>query len=89
MSTEIIYSNKAAKSLKKLERDPAKKIVNKIKFYANQDDILASAKKLQSPFNGLYRYRIGEYRVIFEIDAKGAMKILIVLDIKHRKDAYS
>ena len=88
MSVEIEYTNKAVKALKKIEISQAGKIVKKINSYAKQDDFLTTAKKLKPPFDNLYRFRIGDYRAIFDIDKKGNITILTILDIKHRKDIY-
>ena len=43
-------------------------------------------KKLKGEFEGLYRYRIGNYRIFYKIESD---KILvIILDIDDKKDAY-
>ncbi len=44
-----------------------------------------SSKKLQS-WQKTYRARLGNYRVVYEVD--GLNKIIIVTRIKHRKDVY-
>ena len=41
---------------------------------------------LRAPFEGLWRARRGEYRVRYEIDE--AQRVVRVLDIDHRRDAY-
>jgi mRNA-degrading endonuclease RelE of RelBE toxin-antitoxin system len=41
---------------------------------------------LQSPFEGLWRARRGEYRVRYRIDEK--QHAVHVLDVSHRRDAY-
>ena len=88
MRIKIEYTNKAIKELTKLSRSDAQKIVKKIDFYATQKDPLVYAKKLKPPFNNLFRFRVGEYRVIFNMDNDGNMTIFIVLGVKHRKDVY-
>ena len=89
MSIEIEYSNKAIKSLKKIEIQDVQRIVKKIAFFTKQEDFLVNAKKLKPPFDNLYRFRIGVYRAIFEIDNNGNVTILTILDVKHRKEVYS
>lgn len=43
-------------------------------------------KKLKGEFEGLYRYRVGQYRIFYKIEND---KILVImLDIDNRKDAY-
>ena len=41
---------------------------------------------LRAPFEGLWRARRGEYRVRYEIDE--ARRVVRVVDIDHRRDAY-
>jgi len=89
MKTEIVYTNKALKDIDKLDITTARQIVKKIGFYSKKDNPLLFAKKLKPPFDDLFRFRIGDYRVIFEVDNKGNMIILTVLTVKHRKDVYS
>jgi len=44
-------------------------------------------KKLKGEFEGLYRYRVGKYRIFYKIDNDKIM--VIMLDIDDRKDAYN
>lgn len=88
MSIEIEYTNKAVKALKKMEILQARKIVKKINSYVRQDNFLTKSKKLKPPFDNLYRFRIGDYRAIFDVDQGGNITVLTILDIKHRKDIY-
>ena len=43
-------------------------------------------KKLKGELQGLYRYRIGNYRLFYKIDHSRC--IVFVLDLKKRKDSY-
>jgi mRNA interferase RelE/StbE len=43
-------------------------------------------KSLSGPLSGLHRYRIGNWRVIFEIDQ--AEQTVTILQIVHRSKAY-
>jgi len=83
----VIYSDHARKDLLKLDRVLARKIVLKIKDNSEQDDVLLRAKGLTGVLVGLFRYRIGDYRVIFEVN-DGKVVVLTILRIKHRKDVY-
>lgn len=87
METIIFYTEKAKKDLLKLEKSFAKKVVLNIEE-KTKGAPLNKAKALSGAFKGLYRYRVGIYRVIFEIDSSGKVYILTVLTIKHRKDIY-
>jgi len=82
------YTESALKDLKKLERKVALRIVNKVKQESEKDDPLRGAKALRGVLAGFYWYRVGDYRVIFEIGEDNKITILTVLRIKHRKDVY-
>jgi len=43
-------------------------------------------KKLKGKLEGLYRYRLGNYRLFYKIDVK--KMIVFILDISDRKNAY-
>ena len=44
-------------------------------------------KRLKAELKGIYRYRIGDYRLFYTIDAD--KRLVFILDFSHRKDAYS
>ena len=87
MSWGIVYTNSASNDLDDLPENTEKRIALKIKYYAAQKNPLNFAKKLNPPFDNLYRFRIGEYRAVFEL-GKDTLRLLVILRIKHRKDAY-
>ncbi len=72
---------KAIKDLKNLQKIEAKKVVEKIKLLKN--GLIGDIKKLTN-YTPEYRLRVGNYRVLFEIENQK----IIVYRIKHRKDAY-
>ena len=59
-----------------------KRLQNKLAFYAA--DPLRYAVKLTNPEIGTYRFRIGEYRIVFDISEN----TLIVHAVGHRRDIY-
>lgn len=84
----INYTSVAEKELRKLSRETAQRILQKVLENTRQPDILARAKPLVGRFAGMYRYRVGDYRVVFVLDDVGNMIVLTILTIKHRKDVY-
>ncbi|MBT4384693.1 type II toxin-antitoxin system RelE/ParE family toxin [Candidatus Peregrinibacteria bacterium] len=84
---KVIYSENAVKELRKIDKQIAQRIIKKIHFFSEQKEIQTHAKKLKG-FVEKFRFRIGDYRAIFSIDKKGKIKILKILNIKHRKDIY-
>lgn len=85
MAYNVIWHEGTLKDLKKLNRTSVKKIVAKVKNYLIQDPVKLGTP-LKGNLKGLYRYRIGEYRVIYVIDQ--AEKKIIILKVNHRKKIY-
>jgi len=80
--SRVIFTERAARDFKKLNIDQQKRIGSKLFEYSN--DPFSFAKKLSHHSLGSFRFRIGEYRVIFDyIDDE-----IIVLRVGHRKDIY-
>jgi len=60
------------------------RIMRKLEFYARATEPLRFARSLHDARLGHYRFRIGDYRALFEV-VDGT---IFILAIKHRKDAY-
>ncbi len=90
MSSKLLlaYTVRAQKDLSQLDKKVAKRITDKIFENAHMVQPLTRASTLTGEFSGLYRYRIGDYRVIFKYDKNGVLCILTVLRVAHRKDVY-
>lgn len=88
MRYEIAYAKKAIRELNKLPRQLRKRITDKLHFYSRQDNPLSFAGKLTDPLYGEYRFRVGDWRVIFDVDKQGMITVLFILSVKHRKDVY-
>ena len=71
------------KSLEKLEPGTGKQVRAKLDFLSQQSDPFIFAKKLTG-YKNVYRFRTGDYRVIFK---KTGANIILLL-VKHRKDIY-
>lgn len=82
---QLQFTETALKDLKKLNKITQKQIVKKLQFYLAQPDPLAYATKLTNfAKGGNYRFRIGDYRAVFDIDTK----IIYILYIEHRREVY-
>jgi mRNA interferase RelE/StbE len=85
----LIYSiqwhEEAINDLKNIDRQTQKKIIVRVKNYLSKDSI-SLGEPLKGIFKGLYRYRLGSYRIIYAIDRGSAM--ILILRIADRKDAY-
>ncbi|MDO9269357.1 MAG: type II toxin-antitoxin system RelE/ParE family toxin [Methylobacter sp.] len=77
----------AAKSLKSLDTGTKQRIERFIDQLIETDNPRSHGKALQGKrYAGLWRYRIGDYRLICQI--KDGELIILLLEIGHRKDIY-
>ena len=76
----------AFRDLRKLPRSVQASIVRKLDFYAGFPTPFKFAKAMQGKQFGEYRFRAGDYRIIFDVDVK--KHALIILAIGNRKDVY-
>ena len=84
MAYSIEYDPKAVKQLQKLNKSVASGLLDEIEEFAN-NPVLTKIKKLKTPFDGAYRLRIGDYRVIFYQEDN----LMLISRIAHRKQIYS
>ncbi len=83
MACKIEYDPKAVKQLSKLDKPVARYILEKIEEFCNEPS-KSQIKKLKTPFDGAYRLRAGDYRVIFYTDGE----LMLISRVAHRKDVY-
>ena len=87
MKYKILFDRNADKQLKKIDKTQQRIIVNWItKNLENTNDLRVFGKDLKGNLKDCWRYRIGDYRIIAEIN-DDEVKILII-EIGHRKDIY-
>nr|WP_231994840.1 type II toxin-antitoxin system RelE/ParE family toxin [Vaginimicrobium propionicum] len=77
---------KADKSLRKLDRQVARKIVAALAELAELDDPRSRGKALTGNLVGLWRYRVGDYRLLCLIDDE--VLVVLVVDVAHRSKVY-
>lgn len=82
MAYRLIYTKSAAKDIQKLDTVAKRKIGKKLKDYSQNP--LTYAKKLTDPKIGTYRWRIGNYRIVFDTEGTN----LVILRVGHRKEIY-
>ena len=72
--------------LRKIDKSQAERIVKKLRWLAeNAEQVNHDA--LTGQWSGYYRWRIGDYRAIYQLDHAG--HILIVAVIGHRREVYN
>jgi len=85
---EIAETETFQRSISKKE---ISRIYNKIKTYVYPQLRInpffgKNIKKLKGEFKDVYRYRIGEYSLFYQVDEKQIL--IFIMDIVKRKDAY-
>jgi len=89
MDYRLVYTKSSQQDLEKLDDKIAKRILTKMKEFLSLEDPLIKAKKLKGFEIDTYRFRVGDYRVIFRLDPKnGKLVVLVVLKIAHRREVY-
>ena len=83
MAYNIEYDPKALKQLQKMDKSIASKILDGIEEFAS-NPVLTKIKKLKTPFDGAYRLRIGDYRVVFYQENS----LMLISRVAHRKEVY-
>lgn len=86
MMSKINFEKKAQKSLNSLDQATKSKIISYLNHRVAHNP-KSFGKALVGNLSGLWRYRVGDYRIICHIQEE-AITILI-LDIGHRRDIYS
>jgi len=87
LAWRIELSSSAEKSLSKLDRQTAKRIITFLRErVAAGEDPRASGKALSGPLAGRWRYRIGDYRIVCEIE--DGRLVVLVLTVGHRRAIY-
>lgn len=71
---KTVFTKSALKDFQKLEKSVQETIKNKLVFY--QSDPINYSTKLTNHEIGSFRYRIGNYRVIFDIDNNNTIVVL-------------
>lgn len=87
MSYRLEFSHDAVKQLRKIDKHQAMIISRWL--YANIDGIAdptTKGKALAANLAGLWRYRVGDYRIICELQADKL--VVLTLSIGHRRDIY-
>ncbi len=79
---KVVFTKRALKDLENIDRETQNRIAIKLKEHAK--DPQKYARKLINPDIGGYRFRIGDYRVIFDIDDEN----IVILRIGHRRSIY-
>ncbi len=84
MPYRILFTEEAQKDVRKQSVAIQRQLFKKLVHFSSLDDIKTVAKKLHNHDVGEYRLRVGNFRIIFDLDKHS----IVILRIQHRKDVY-
>ena len=88
MSYKVEFSKAALKELKKMDRPVAAMILGWVrKNLEGCEDPRQHGKGLTANRSGQWRYRVGDYRLLAEIQDDRI--VILILNIGHRSDIYN
>lgn len=78
------FTSLSLKQFEKLPKDVQERIIKKLDYFCDQEDPLVFADTLTNSRLGQFRFRIGNYRVTFDVEEK----ILVIHEVGHRGEIY-
>lgn len=78
------FSSQARKDIKKLSPEIAERIIRKLDYFASTSNPLEFAESLVNFELGQYRFRVGDYRIAFDVEGDK----LVILKVGHRREIY-
>ena len=82
MKYRLVYTKRAVKDINSLDPQIKRRIGETLLRY--QEIPLKHAEPLKSSELGSYRFRVGDYRVIFDLEEEE----IVVLRVGHRREIY-
>jgi len=87
MKYRLLFLKEAAEEFKRLDKAVQRIIKEKLELLAEDPDRLKNnIKPLKGEYKGLYRLRVGNYRVVYRLDREQI--VIIIVRIGHRGEIY-
>lgn len=83
---KVTFSDKAFKQLQKLDNAIQKRIIDFMTAISQLENPRSRGKLLVGNLRGIWRYRVGDYRILCQLKDKELC--IFVIDIGHRKEVY-
>ena len=80
----LSYMKSAAKEIEKLPPGVKKRLKSKLEWFVSQVDPVSFAESLTKPADAQYRFRVGVYRILFDIEGQN----IVILHVQHRREVY-
>ena len=86
MSWTVELTPDAARTLRKIDPQISRRIRKVLAAIESLEDPRVRGKALTGPLCGLWRYRVGDYRIV--CDLVDSQLVVLVIDIDHRSSIY-
>ena len=77
-----LFRKRAIKNFSKLNKLQQERIIKKLDYFISSWNPLQYAEKLTDPKLWTYRFRIWEYRLVFDVDEEWKLIILLLIDVR-------
>jgi mRNA interferase RelE/StbE len=82
----IDFTRNADKAMRKLDKGVAARVFDELDEIAKLEDPRSMGKGLTENKSGLWRYRVGDYRIV--VDIEDDVLVILVVDVDHRSRVY-
>jgi len=84
MTFDIRFKPSVEKDLRSLPKTIVRRVVQKVEALAD-DPLPVQSRKLRGT-EQLYRVRVGDYRVVYQVDSR--RKLVTIHHVRHRSEVY-
>ena len=81
---DIVLTSEAQADIRKLAPALRNRILDKLEWMGANAQLLRHQSLRGKEWTGVFKYRVGSYRIIYQLDTQ--VKKLIVLKVRHRSD---
>ena len=81
---QILFSKRARSDWQKLDHAIQERLREKLACFISQQNPLRYADNLHEEDLGGFRFRVGDYRIVFDVKGNN----FLILRVGHRKDIY-
>jgi len=82
---KLDFSDEGKTSLACLDKNTGQRVLNKLKWLVQNIEVITPLP-LEGDLSGLYKLRVGDYRVLYEINHHD--RVITVHKVGHRREIY-
>ena len=83
---QVILTPEAHSDILRLDSGVQTRILDKLEWMGQNAELLRHHSLQGAEWSGCFRYRVGDYRIIYEMDRSAAK--LVILKVGHRREVY-